>query len=211
MSPKKVDRKELRRSEIIDAALVVFGRDGFGQATVDAIAKEAETAKGTVYLYFEGKEDLFQQAVRVRLLPVLETLEQLREEFQGSSFELLQEQIRLLFEKISGEGMRVILQLLIAEGPRFPELRTYYYRNVIQRFVDSLSKTLDTGIASGEFRPVSRETMARVLMGPSLLTGIWKILFDEFSPLDTREVLMTQLDLALRGLTTDPSASRSST
>ncbi len=134
----------------------------------------------------------------------------MREEFHGSSFELLQEQIRLLFEKITGDGMRVILQLQIAEGPRIPELRTYYYRNVMQRFVDSLSKTLDTGIAAGEFRPVSRETMARVLMGPSLLTGNWKILFVVFCPLDTREVLMTQLDLALRGLAADPSASRSS-
>lgn len=58
MSPKKVDR-ESRRRDIIAAAATVFARRGCRAATVDEIAEAAGLAKGTVYLSFPSKEDLF--------------------------------------------------------------------------------------------------------------------------------------------------------
>lgn len=46
------------RAEIMDAAIDVFGEKGFFTATLDEIAQRAEFSKGTLYLYFDSKEDL---------------------------------------------------------------------------------------------------------------------------------------------------------
>jgi AcrR family transcriptional regulator len=65
---KKDVLQEFRTTEILDAARVVFSRKGFEGATIDAIALEAGVAKGTVYLYFESKRDLFLAALREGVL-----------------------------------------------------------------------------------------------------------------------------------------------
>ena len=55
--PKIVDKDEMR-TKIMDAAVAVYTRIGYHAATIDAVAKEAGLGKGTLYLYFKGKEDL---------------------------------------------------------------------------------------------------------------------------------------------------------
>jgi len=56
---RKEREKEQRRSDILDAAEKVFFRKGFGQATMDDIAAGAELSKGTIYLYFKSKEEIY--------------------------------------------------------------------------------------------------------------------------------------------------------
>ncbi len=55
---RKEREREARRTAILDAAEVVFRLKGFANATMDDIAREAELAKGTVYLYYKSKEEL---------------------------------------------------------------------------------------------------------------------------------------------------------
>lgn len=60
--PERKEReKEHRRQEIIDAAEKIFFEKGYEIATVDEIADMAELSKGTIYLYFKGKEDLLYE------------------------------------------------------------------------------------------------------------------------------------------------------
>jgi AcrR family transcriptional regulator len=59
-----------RSDAILDAARQVFAREGFAGATIDAVAKAAGIAKGTVYLYFRSKEELYWEALRQRLSEV---------------------------------------------------------------------------------------------------------------------------------------------
>ena len=67
-------RRLERRKKIIHAAFEVFARHGFAFATIDLIAEQANAAKGTVYLYFESKENLFEAMVVEKLTPVLDAL-----------------------------------------------------------------------------------------------------------------------------------------
>src|SRR5580704_4240762 len=55
---------EFRKSELLSAARTVFARRGFHEATIDDIAREAGVAKGTVYLYFESKHQIYLGALR---------------------------------------------------------------------------------------------------------------------------------------------------
>lgn len=74
-----IDRREQerarRRQAILAAARVVFAQDGFHRATVDAIARRAEVAKGTIYLYFESKEAILAELVLQALAELVARLE----------------------------------------------------------------------------------------------------------------------------------------
>jgi len=61
---KKDVLSEFRRSELLAAARAVFGKKGFHDACIDEIAEMAEVAKGTVYLYYKSKRDLYMEALK---------------------------------------------------------------------------------------------------------------------------------------------------
>ena len=61
---KKEVLSEFRRNELLVAARAIFSKKGFHDATIDEIAEAAEVAKGTVYLYYKSKRDLYLEALR---------------------------------------------------------------------------------------------------------------------------------------------------
>src|SRR5215471_7056245 len=75
--PRWRRRKDERPAEIIAAALASFAERGFAATRLDDIARRAGVTRGTLYLYFPSKEELFKAVVRQRLLPVLEHGEQM--------------------------------------------------------------------------------------------------------------------------------------
>lgn len=83
MQPKWSRRKEARPLEIVDAAVDVFLENGFAAAKLSDIAKRARVAKGTIYLYFETKEELFRAAARQLISTNLEGLETAQATFDG--------------------------------------------------------------------------------------------------------------------------------
>jgi AcrR family transcriptional regulator len=64
VSTRKQVLTDLRRHEILTAAIKVFGRKGFADTCVDDIATAAKIAKGTIYLYFKSKEDMYATAIQ---------------------------------------------------------------------------------------------------------------------------------------------------
>src|SRR5262245_38495779 len=68
---------EARRQAILEAAAAVFVADGFAAAKLDDVAEKAGVAKGTIYLHFKDKQDLFEQMVREAVSPVIARLEAL--------------------------------------------------------------------------------------------------------------------------------------
>jgi TetR/AcrR family fatty acid metabolism transcriptional regulator len=59
----KVKEKEGKRQKIMQAAIKIFSRKGYNPAAIDEVAKGAGIAKGTLYLYFQDKEDLFYSTI----------------------------------------------------------------------------------------------------------------------------------------------------
>jgi len=68
-------RKAARPAEILSAALDCFAERGFAATRLEDIAARAGVTKGTLYLYFPNKEELFKALVRQELLPNVERLE----------------------------------------------------------------------------------------------------------------------------------------
>src|SRR5450755_4962668 len=64
---RRAERRELTRSQILDAAERVFAREGLGGASVEAIAEEAGYSHGAIYSNFKSKEDLFFVLVEERI------------------------------------------------------------------------------------------------------------------------------------------------
>src|SRR5262245_47562099 len=68
---KRAQRSAERRQAIVDAALVEFSANGFAAARLEDIAARAGVAKGTIYLYFKDKEELFQELIRTSIVPLV--------------------------------------------------------------------------------------------------------------------------------------------
>jgi len=64
ISDRKTREKEQRRNTILAAAEKLFARDGYTATSLDRVAEEVEISKGTIYLYFKNKEDLFFTLIR---------------------------------------------------------------------------------------------------------------------------------------------------
>lgn len=200
LSPAE-QRKRERRDAIVDAAVTVFAREGFGGAGIDAVAREAGVAKGTVYLYFKSKEELFEEALQAKIVPVVEAFEQ-PVTGAGSAAEQLCRQLDIVYERlVENEVRKRLLRMIVAEGDRFPTLRRVYHRKVISRIVAALADTLAQGAASGEFRKVSRAHVARVILGPAMLAALWSLLFDDIEPFSVQAFRKVHQELILQALT----------
>src|SRR4051795_2824490 len=70
----RTERAAERRQAIMDSALDEFIARGFSAARLDDVAKRAGVAKGTIYLHFEDKEALFQEMIRLAVVPLIERL-----------------------------------------------------------------------------------------------------------------------------------------
>ena len=73
---RKERDKQLRRSDILTAAERIFAQKGFHEATIQDIAREAQYATGTVYLYFKDKDSLYFSLVEEKMKNLLSIIEE---------------------------------------------------------------------------------------------------------------------------------------
>jgi AcrR family transcriptional regulator len=196
----KKDPKSGKVNDIIAAALEEFFQQGFAAARLDAIAERAGIGKGTIYLYFDSKEALFEAAVRSIVAPIFAQVERASIAPQGSASDMLRMLIRTFYERIVGTERRRILRLLIAEGPRFPRLVSFYHGEVVSRGMAGLQGILRYGVARGEFRADLPIDYPQVIVGPALVGAIWQLLFNELEPLDLEGLCNAHIDVILNGL-----------
>lgn len=198
---KSQRRKDDRPQEILAAALEEFALNGYAATRLDNIARRVGISKGTIYLYFDSKEKLFKAMVRNSVVPQVERFETFISTFDGSSEEL----VHLLLKKfhqelIASEKDLHILRLLIAEGYKFPELTDFYYREVIQREIAAIQMIVAQGVSCGEFRETAAEDFPQIIVAPALMGLVWKLLFEQYHPLDLDALFETYIDLIMNGL-----------
>ena len=194
-------RKEARPDEILAAALASFAERGFAATRLEDVAARAGISKGTLYLYFKGKEELFEAVVRAMLLPNLERVEALAATFEGPSA-LLLERLLLTIAGVMDSRAGAIPKLVIAEAGNFPELARFYLDEVVRRGLRLIGTILKRGIERGEFRAVDVDHAVFCVIGPMLLAALWKNSLEAYddAPLDTQTLVRAHLDLLLRGL-----------
>lgn len=201
--PRFERRKDARPGEILAAALELFVERGFAATRLEDVAQRAGVSKGTVYLYFDGKEELFKAVVRSGIVRAIEEAEQTVAGYQGSSAELLRALVAGWWQYIGSTKLSGIPKLMISEAQNFPELARFYYAEVIQRGSRLFETAIGRGIARGEFRPVNVDHTVRAVMAPLIMRTILQHSFlpcaggDSF---DAPAYFDSMLDLVLNGL-----------
>ena len=194
-------RKEARPDEILAAALASFAERGFAATRLEDVAARAGISKGTLYLYFKGKEELFEAVVRATLVPNLERLEVLTASFEGPSARLL-ERLLLTIAGVVDSRVGAIPKLVIAEAGNFPDLARFYLEEVVRRGLRLIGTILRRGVERGEFRPVDVDHTVFCVIAPMLIAALWKNSLEphDDAPLDAQALARAHLELLLRGL-----------
>jgi AcrR family transcriptional regulator len=199
-SPKpassRAARAAERREAIIEAALDEFIARGYAATRLDDVASRAGVAKGTIYLHFADKETLFQELIRMELSPVVAALENVSHAdipFRAVTGQLIEVFAREIFET----RRKDVIRLVITEGPRFPKLAEFYYREVISRVMETIRAMLRRAHERGELKTDALVRFPQLLAAPGIVAIIWSGLFDRFEPLDVRALMRAHFDVLL--------------
>lgn len=202
ITPARKRRKEARPAELLAAALGLFVERGFAATKLDDIAARAGVSKGTLYLYFTSKEDLFKAVIRQGILPVLEQGEEMLVQHQDDAAALLEAMLMRWWEMVGATDLAGIPKLLISEAGNFPEVAQYYYENVIVRGRGLIRQMLERGIATKQFCVGDIESTIDVILAPQMMLTIWRYSLTpcDCGKQDPKIYLRTHIDLLLNGL-----------
>ena len=200
--PRWQRRAESRPQELLEAALAEFVARGYAATRLEEVARRAGVSKGTLYLYFENKAELFKAVVRNSLLSNLDDAEAAIARFQGGSRELLAYLLTEFTRRISDSPLSGIPKLVLAEAGNFPEIAVFYYEEVVSRGRRLVQGVLQRGMDRGEFRHLDLEYAWRVVIAPVVLGILWKHTFAVLEPggFEFERHLRSHLDLLLDGL-----------
>jgi AcrR family transcriptional regulator len=194
---------EERPGQILTAALGVFGERGLAGARLEDVAKRAGLSKGTIYLYFPNKEELFREVVRHNVVSAIEEREQLVNTASGTASEVLTQYLRSYWKFIRSEQFAPLFRLIHAELQNFPDLARFYADEVVARSKRLLSAIITRGIESGEFRRTDPLVAARMLTAPFVMHGLWcthREYFASVAAKSDEQVLDELIDFSLHAL-----------
>jgi TetR/AcrR family transcriptional regulator len=170
--PKWRRRPEDRPQQIIEAALAVFGECGLANARLQDIADRAGVSKGTIYLYFPNKEELFREMIRQTAVTVIESGE--KTVGRGTPTEQLRSAMRSYWNFVRSPAFSTIYRLVLGELHQFPDLAAFYADEVVSRGLKLLSGIIRQGVETGEFREIDPMIAARMLVAITVQNGIWR-------------------------------------
>lgn len=197
--PRYQRRKEERPQEITDAALAAFAKNGYAATKVDEVARRAGVSKGLLYLYFKTKEDLFKSVVRSFVVPRIDTLSRIIETSDMSSEEFLRGPFLDFARQLPGSPVGVIVRLMIAEGPKHPDLVQFYWDNVVSRGFATITTLLQRGVKNGEFQDSAVVRQPALFVMPVITSIVFSLLFGK-DRMDSRLLIETQIDLLIAHL-----------
>jgi AcrR family transcriptional regulator len=162
-----------RPQQILDAALEIFDEQGLDRARLDDIARRAGIAKGTIYLYFPNKEELFREVVRQTIVSRLESVRGKLADADRSAVDQLCDYMRGWWDFLRTPAALAVYRLVIGELHRFPELMTFYLEEVVVPARALVTGIIDRGIARGEFRPVDSVGVGRIIGATFVTHALW--------------------------------------
>ena len=205
VSAKRERRKDARPGELLAAALELFVEKGFAATRAEEVAKRAGVSKGTLFLYFASKEELFKAVVRENISGRFTEWNAEFDNFQGSTADLLRYSVRAWWERIGSTKASGITKLMMSEASNFPELATFYQHEVIQPGNDLLRRVLQRGVDRGEFEPLDLKYGVYIVLAPMLFLAMWKHSLGTCSApgmdIDPDHYITVQVETILQGLT----------
>ncbi|WP_417489919.1 TetR/AcrR family transcriptional regulator [Maricaulis sp.] len=178
-TPSHRRRPEARPEEILEAALAVFGEQGFAAARVEDIARRADLSKGTLYLYFPSKEAMLNALIEQSAGALARSVEQHVASSAAQDPEAaLRGLLRILFTAVSSPTISAAPRLVLTEAHRFPELAAFYRSHVLDIVRRSMRALLAAGKAGGVLRDVDADAFMRVVGGAGIAHMALTNIFD---------------------------------
>jgi AcrR family transcriptional regulator len=191
----RAERAAERRGAIIEAAMDEFIARGFAATRLDDIARRAGVAKGTIYLHFKDKESMFEELIRTAIVPMINRLWATPPQPGASVRDMVEGFAKTFIEEVATTRRGDLVRLIVAEGPRFPEVADFYYREVVSRGLGGMRALIELGIARGEIKQKNLAQFPQIMVAPALIAVIWQSLFSRHAPLDAIEMFRVHLDL----------------
>ncbi|HZU51032.1 MAG TPA: TetR/AcrR family transcriptional regulator [Sphingomicrobium sp.] len=189
-NPKWLRRSEDRPREICAAALEVFAENGFAAARVDEIARRAGVSKGTLYLYFNDKEDLFRAVVRDAIAPNVQAITAASSSWDARFSDFVRLFLSGFAERESRLPLGAVAKIVIGESRNFPELARVWHNEVASKALDALAQVIERAQKRGEVREGDARLFAFSLLGPMVVGALWRA---TLVPVGGTEVDLTSL------------------
>lgn len=213
-SPRWRRLPEERPRQLIDAAFEVFSDQGLEGARLDEIARRAGVSKGTIYLYFASKEELFRAVVEAKVISVIEAAEQdaqrrASEELSGADD--LRRYMTMQWDHLRSRTYLAMYRLVHSELHHFPDLMRFYGNEVVERSLRLTASIIGRGIARGEFVDADPLVTARLVASMLLTHALWyerRTLYDSSMNDCADTVRDSVIEFALRSLIPAPGAAK---
>ena len=197
-------RKEARPGELLGAALDLFVEKGFAATRVEEVAAHAGVSKGTLFLYFPSKEELFKAVVRENIVRhQTEGAEEIAR-YQGSTPELLEYLMLEWWRRYGATKASGISKLVMSEASNFPDLALFFQEEVVAPGNAMIRSVLQRGIERSEFRPIDLDLTVQSVLAPLLFLVTWKHSMAPCCPnaerIDPETFIRHHTDLLVRGL-----------
>ena len=203
--PRWQRRAEDRPREICAAALDVFAEKGFAAAKLDEIAKRAGVSKGTLYLYFKDKEQLFRAVVRDAVVPNVERLRAALIQTGLPFGDLVRMFLANFVEVANRVPVGAVAKMVISESRNFPELAKVWHDEVVSKALGTMTALIEMAQSRGEVRAGDARLHSFTLMGPMLMGIIYRETLEPIGgePLDLAALARQHVETVLAGLLTE--------
>jgi AcrR family transcriptional regulator len=201
---KRERRKEARPGELLDAALDLFVEKGFAATRAEEVAARAGVSKGTLFLYFQSKEELFKAVVRENISGRFAEWNEEFEAFPGTSAEMVKYCMTVWWERVGATRASGITKLMISEARNFPEITAFYQQEVIEPGQKLIRRILERGVERGEFRIADLDYAIYSVIAPMVFLVMSKHSLGACVPQDKalspERFIASQIDIMLGGL-----------
>lgn len=196
-------RSEDRPREICKAALGVFAEKGFAAAKLDEIARRAGVSKGTLYLYFTDKADLFRAVVRSAIAPNVRAVTDTVLASEAPFPDIVRGLLARFAEVAERQPIGSVAKIVVGESRNFPELARVWHDEVASKALSAIAARIELAQKAGEVRAGDPRLFAFGIVGPMVMGALWQATLAPAGgkPLDLTELAKQHAQSVLEGLT----------
>lgn len=200
--PRWKRRKDARPQEVLDAALALFSEFGYSQTRLDDVAAKAGISKGTVYLYFASKQDLFEAVIQDRIRPWLEAIASQEINDNETTDEVVRRFLSWGWNQFLETRLFMITKVVLAESNNFPDLAKTYLREVMGPIHDHMATLLIRGVTRGEVDGDITPERIKALLAPLSWLSMWRQVLLEHGtpPVDESRFVQESIEMVARSI-----------
>ena len=184
----------------------IFADHGFAAAKLDDIAGRAGIVKGSIYLYFSTKEELFRAVVRSVVVPNMKSIRSAAEAFDGPFAELVPRLLAGAAAVVSRPTIVRVARMVIGKSRNFPDLARIWHDEVVSPVIDTVSRLIARAQDRGDVRAGDPRLHAFSLLGPLIMAMLFRDVFADVAsdPPDVARLAEQHGRTVVRGLLVDP-------